>query len=947
MFRRTRVCTAALMALGGTLVLGAAPAFGQQSLERVEITGSSVRRIDAESAVPVQILKREDIERSGATNTVELMQRLPAIQGGTTESSGVGGGTAGFAGVSIHNVGETRTLVLLNGHRLALFGGQSLTGSGAGMDLNAIPVSAIERIEILTDGASAIYGADAIAGVVNFITRRNTNEGDISFGVSGPKSGARETRISASKGFGTLETDGFNVMLTASHDERTKLDAKQRDFGKTGKIFFSYGGKSYRKQQFSPSAIPGNVLADNETELLSPYLRTNGSCPDKTFRVTESYQLEEGGQTFTDDYCGFDFVGELEIFPTRKRDSFLGSVTKKVGDQELFFDALLSKTNTITRIAPVPGAISIPTTSPLFQQYLTPLGLQGFDLDGSGPGTETGTIAFYRLYDLGKRENNDKNKFLDFALGSKGTLFAWDYNATYTHSESDSKSYISGYPGALAVGRLTDSGLLDPFVGPGQQSAAAKQAIAGVAFSGYWDGGTSKLDTLSLRGSREVTQLPAGPMLLGAGVSYQKEKFQSKPSLFAQGKLADPVAGTLCDANSTDPLLACDQRFGDESATVPYSANRHSYGIFGELVIPATKALEFTTSLRYDKYSDFGNATTAKAGFKWQPQKELLVRGSIGTGFHAPTVPQVNAVLQPFGVTSDKYTCTPELQQVATSLNANCQPGSKQYDQLAGGNPDLQPEKSKQATLGIRVEPNSQLSMGADLWHVQIKDSFGQLTEQQVFANPLQYQSSWGTKTDTGTGVTYLAFKADNRNLGKFFSTGLDLDVTGRMRLPFGDLTSQAALTYMIREDQQLSNGGPYYSAIGNFAEVGTVTFRWQGKWTNSLKVGNWNHTLVLNVKSGYTDQAAAADVLDASGNVIGSETLRLPVKRYATLDWQTDWTVVKGLTLTVGALNVFNVLPPLAISTGGLTRGQQFGYDDRYYDSRGRVLYANASYKF
>jgi iron complex outermembrane receptor protein len=351
--------------------------------------------------------------------------------------------------------------------------------------------------------------------------------------------------------------------------------------------------------------------------------------------------------------------------------------------------------------------------------------------------------------------------------------------------------------------------------------------------------------------------------------------------------------------------------------------------------------------LRYDHYSDFGSATTAKGGFKWQPQKGVLIRGSIGSGFHAPTVPQVNAALQPFGVTSDKYTCSAELLSIATSLGANCQPGNKQYDQLAGGNKNLQPETSRQATLGIRFEPTSQLSLGMDLWHVAIKDAFGQLTEQEVFANPVKYSTSWGTKRDTGTGVNYLAFLADNRNLGKSYATGLDFDVAGRAKLGFADLASQLTMTYMIREDQQLSKDGAYYSAIGNFAEIGAVTFRWQGKWTNTFRHGNWAHTFAVNFKSGYKDQATDVDVLDASGNVVGTQNLRLPVDRFATLDWQTSWNAMKNLQLTVGVLNVFDVEPPLSISTGGASRGQQFGYDDRYYDSRGRVAYFNASYKF
>jgi iron complex outermembrane receptor protein len=190
----------------------------------VEITGSSVRRVEAEGALPVLILDRAAIDRTGATSVVDLLQKLPTVQGSTGESASVGGGSFGFSGISIHNIGETRTLVLLNGHRLTQFGGQSLTGFGAGVDLNSIPIAAIERVEVLTDGASALYGADAIAGVVNFITKRDSTEGDITVGISHPQQGgAQEKRFSLSKGFGSLDKDGFNIIGTYGHDERKAL----------------------------------------------------------------------------------------------------------------------------------------------------------------------------------------------------------------------------------------------------------------------------------------------------------------------------------------------------------------------------------------------------------------------------------------------------------------------------------------------------------------------------------------------------------------------------------------------------------------------------------------------------------------------------------------------------------------------------------------------------
>ena len=952
MHKRTKVCTAVLAALSGAVALTAAPAFAQTKLESVEITGSSVRRIDAETAVPVQIIKKEDIAKTGATSLVDLLQKLPAIQGSFAESSSVGGSSPGNANtVSIHNIGDTRTLVLLNGHRLAQHGGQTLTGFAAAVDLNTIPIGAIERVEILTDGASALYGADAVAGVVNFITKRYTTDGDVSIGVSYPRGGGgKETRLSAAKGFGDIEKDGFNIQIAFSHDERTQLNATDRNFGNKASVTFNKGNKTYRATNITPSAIPGNVLADNQFELKNLALLAGGECPDKTFRVTTPYTGDTDGdgveENLVDDYCAFNFVAELEIYPIRKRDTFLATVNKKIGDQELFADVLLAKSTSTARIAPVPGSITIPTTSPLFDKYLRPAGFNGSDLTGDG--TNDGTLVFYRLYDLGKRTSNHESKFYDIALGSKGNLFGWDYTAQYTHSQSEAKENLEGYPGALAVAALRRSGALDPFVGPGQQSADGLAAIKKAAYKGYWDGGTSKLDTLSLRGSRELMAMPSGPLLLGAGISFQTEKFASKPSLFAQAKLADPVAGTLCDADGDGtPELPCDQRFGDESAVLPYSADRKAYGVFGELVIPVTKTLEATTSLRYDDYSDFGNATTAKASFRWTPSKGLLVRGSIGTGFHAPTVPQVNAKLQPYGVTGSEYECSAEMRQIATELGARCRPGEAQYDQYAGGNPNLKPEKSKQASFGLRIEPSSQVSMGADLWHVAIKDAFGQLTEEQVFANPLQYRNSWSSKVDTGTGVNYLAWIADNQNLGRSYATGLDLDLVGRSKVAGMDLTSQLAMTYMIREKSQLTADGPFYSAIGNHAELGTVTFRWQGRLTNTLAYGNWAHTFQVNFKSGYRDAATEVEVLNAAGQVTGTETVRLRAKEFYTLDWQTVWTPVKNLSLTVGALNLFDTKPPFVVSSGGTNRGQQFGFDDRYYDSRGRTLYANASYKF
>jgi iron complex outermembrane receptor protein len=323
------------------------------------------------------------------------------------------------------------------------------------------------------------------------------------------------------------------------------------------------------------------------------------------------------------------------------------------------------------------------------------------------------------------------------------------------------------------------------------------------------------------------------------------------------------------------------------------------------------------------------------------------VRGSIGTGFHAPTVPQLNATQRSYGVTVDNYNCSelPDLQAIAASLGAECRPDNQQYDQLAGGNKDLKPEKSRNATFGLRYEPTNEYSLGADFWWVAIKDAFGQLTEQTVFNNPGAFPNQWGTLRDVGTGTNYVALILDNLNLGNQYTSGIDFDLQGRWRTPIGQVNSQILATYMLRDDVQLEKNGRYFTALGqNDSDLGTVTFRWQARWTTSLVMDQWTHTLGFNYKSGYKDQTQNVEVLDDAGNVTGFEDVRLKVKDYYTFDIQSKWRPIKQVEITLGILNLFDKDPPFSIQTNA---GQVFGYDPRYYDPRGRTFYGNASYKF
>lgn len=229
-----------------------------------------------------------------------------------------------------------------------------------------------------------------------------------------------------------------------------------------------------------------------------------------------------------------------------------------------------------------------------------------------------------------------------------------------------------------------------------------------------------------------------------------------------------------------------------------------------------------------------------------------------------------------------------------------------------------------------------------------IRDVFGQITEEEVFADPLRYPGAWTTFKEVSTGRTYIAFNANNQNLGKAFYTGIDLDLSSRLKLGFGEWINTLSATYMLRDDEQLQTGGRYYNAIGDFGALGYVAFRLQGKLTSTLKHGPFTHTLAANYKSGYRDDESTVELYGANGGLSGQfETVRIKVKPFYTFDWQSQWAIGKRFVATLGVLNLADKAPPLSLADGGLNKGQMFGYDDRYHDPRGRTVYANLSLKF
>lgn len=923
MFKNRRISAAVALTLGAAAVI---PARAQDTAQRVEITGSSIKRIDAESALPVQVINRADIARTGAQSVAELIQNLPAIQGFTQSSQSVGGGGGGFSGASVHGIGETRTLVLLNGRRVAPWAGQTLTGAGAGIDLNSIPLAAIERVEVLTDGASALYGTDAIAGVLNFILRKDMSTGEASINHSIPRgSVGKNTTASLVKGWGSLSDDGYNAVVAVMADRQQRMKATDRDFAKTGVIPFSQNGQNYIFFNGSIRGVPANYEIydssnpdpDSAYDVLgNSYYDKNGKCP--------AQHVYRGGA------CRFDYTSTIEILPESKRDGLFASFNKRLsGDHNLSLDLAYNQFTLTSRIAPPPVDMLIPVGTALYDKYmpggssvLDPNSVYGYDL-----------YAYWRGVDVGNRVTEDKTKALHTAVSLSGSIGAWDYSTALTHSQNKwVESYLGGWLMQNEQDAAIASGAFDPFLEPGQQSAAGKTALAGMQYIGVYKTEKSTLDAFELRGSRELFKLDGRSVQFGAGLDLRREQVKYDPSEIARG-LTNNIAG-------------------DSAQEVPYDVKRNVWGVYAEALLPVSKTLEINGSLRHDHYDDFGNTDNAKLSARFQPSKSLLLRASVGSGYRAPSVPQVAAGRQLYGVSGNTYNCPDAALTALLAVDplAKCRPDGSQYEIIASGNTGLKPEKSLQWTLGLRFEPTPNLSMGADLWAVRIKDRITQLSEEVPMASSADYLKNFTIFIDPGTKNHYVALYLPNENLGKERYFGIDLDGKLSTATPLGRLTSTLQWTHMFSYNYQRIVDGAWYSNLGGYND-GAVTFRNLIKLTNVLKSGPLENTVTLSYKSGYTDQpCTAADCglvrLAKADGTAGSlvDMLDHRVASYFTVDWQGRYEYSKSLTFTLGVLNLFDRDPPLTIKTSG---GHQLGYDNRYTDPRGRTLYGTVSFKF
>src|SRR5688572_12264347 len=735
------------------------PAMAQQAarVEKIEVTGSNIKRVDQEGPAPVQVITREQIERSGSSTVAEVLRNLPANSGGSYDDTFTGSFARGSAGVSLRGLGQKTTLTLVNGRRMAVFAfAQNLQDSF--VDLNSIPIAAIERIEVLKDGASAIYGSDAIAGVVNVILRKDYTglEATLGGGITDHSDG-EELRLSGVVGVGNPATDRHNYMLVADYFKREHVWAVDR-----------VPSGDYRH-------IPGGAnISNSTTSNPGTYVRRPGTTPFPTARTpfptcpADRVVLLAGSPQCTENLNQY-----LSGIPETERVGLFGRASWELGNgvsawTELAFNSL----ETFTQNAPF-GAPSSQLGVGVARAVaiILPVG------HNSNPYNVPVEIR-YRFSDVGPRKIENTSDATRIVAGLNGGWkdWSWEVAAGFSRSETEQKDInnirISGLESAIAD-------ISYNFLDPSRNSPAVYDRLR-VNYSRIGDSKNSFVDG---KVSGELMQTANGPVGMAAGLEYRKEDYDD---------VSDPVlvSGDVLGRGST-------QAVGSRSITSAYI----------EFNLPAAKNLEVQLAGRIDHYSDFGSSSTPKIGLRWTPSQQWLLRATYAQGFRAPSIPES-------GESSAFF--FQNLQDTTRCAINSVYCGTVSLPGSFSANPDLKPEKSDSWTAGFVWEPTRNSSVALDYYYIKWKDIVSSRDFQFILDNEAAY-ARYVTRgapsaEDIARGAPgpVILVAVPYENLSKLETDGIDLDA--RVRFPTarsGIFTLGFTGSYILSYKQPLAPGEP------------------------------------------------------------------------------------------------------------------------------------------
>ncbi|HEV7776444.1 MAG TPA: TonB-dependent receptor [Luteibacter sp.] len=949
-FKRTVLVTALATCLlaGSAFAQDAAPAdqapAKAQNLDTITVTGSRIRSVDVETAQPVFSLSREDIQKQGYVSVGEILSHITASGSPAySKSASLTSNTyAGGSYIELRGLGFARTLVLVDGRRWG-------TNADGFTDLDSIPSAIIERIDVLKDGASAIYGSDAIAGVVNIITRSNYEgaEANAYYGKYGQGDGTtQQYDFTWGKKLGKL-----SYVFSGTYAKDSPVWARDRDFSATPL------GPRHPTEGLSAFGPGGLIL--------------NGPNDD-------SLKLNPGGNpTNLADYHSytsadnFDANQQMMLLNSSKRKSLFGKVNYAITDDVSFrADAAYTERTADIQIAGYPLGTSNTGVVLDKDSYYNPLGSQQGYADPTdvqflrrgveSPRITKNTVQTYRVgaglegaFQAADRNFNwdfggffNKNKGDVFGTGNYNLLnLAQGLGPSFMDTDGTVKC---GRPGAIVAG-CTPVNILSGAGGINQPM----HDYIGVNTNGTYGTLTSGF---SANITGDVVQLPAGMMQFAAGVEYRRESGYNRPDSFSQ------------TGNSTD--LASDSSSGSYNTKEAYA--ELNIPVLADL--PGAKLLSFDLASRYSKYSTFGSTTNNKFGLQWKPIDDLLVRGSISEGFRSPTI---NDLYGGQSQTFDSYTdpCDANFGAVASG-NANAiakcaaaglpanfhqtDAAGKPVDAadsqsttpfLSGSNDKLKPETSLSKTLGLVYSPSfiDGFNVSLDWYNIRIKNEISSISSNDVLDDCYlrNIASACASFSRDASGqVVNLTHTLTNR--GQLETEGYDFNATYRLpKFSIGEFRVSVDTNYVSKYNENPGGDSPVIYDAGQYA-----TWRVRSNANLDWNYGNWGATWGVRYYSGLKE--------DCSFDLTGGPECNLPdyvtpgvgvtpkrqVGAITFNDLSVRWMAPWNGTFSVGANNVFNRKGPIFYTASSNTSGNSsFVYNPSY--DNGRFFYVRYNQKF
>ena len=925
--------------------------------QRIIITGSSIKRIATEGALPVQVITRAELEREGVTNAEQLVMMLSTNGTGldnlASNADVVGGAQRGNNGASSANLrgqGSNATLILMNGRRVAAHG-----LNGGVVDLNQIPMSAVERIEVLKDGASAIYGTDAIGGVINFILRTNFTGLTAEAGVDVTEAGGGDIyRAALTGGLGNLDKDGFNLLATLSVRDAKSLRGDQRAFVNTfqpdrglsvdtrGTPFatiFPLAGTLFPNAAATPFIPNTTVRASGGLNILDlPGGPGCGSIPDMAPYSDAIWNNPTAALA-----CAWDSGRAAVLQQPVQNLNFVLRGTVRFGEHQMAAEFTGSTTDSAKRFSNVQvssnttnAPLRFPRNADSQAAYDTVFDALLAAFPGQVLESQRGeTLAYrWRCIECGPREIKTEVDTRRLFVGFDGPLFGdWEYRGGAFQATSEAKSTLgSGYyyrgtlnngqpDGRYGIVQAMNSGLVNPFLMPGQtQSAAGLAALEQASARGVvLYGGKYTVENVDFSASGPVFKLPGGDAMAAVGVDFRTEKYKFNGDERAANERQVIFLAPFDDANALSGV------------------KRDVKAVYAELLLPLFKDFETTLAVRRDDYSGFGGTTNPKISAVWKPLSQFLVRGSYSTGFRVPTFNQIfnPAVLSASGVDRvDPATC-PSL--VVNPADPGCQP--IRPDTLNGGRSTLGPEEAKMYSAGILLEPIPNLSIGLDWWSIKREGTIQVLGVEALMRNYALFPERF---IRDGTGALVVI---DNTllNAGETETEGVEVSVRGGFDAAGARWTAGLDGTYLLKKRSRVvasANWGP--SEVGRFTFAGDLGLRWKHNAFVTARLGDWSSTLSQTYRHGYNDQVLPGV---ATGNV-SPPNWKAKVDSYTTYNWSLTYNGIKNLTVTGLVKNVLDKDPPFAI-TYSSDFGSGSSWEPRVADPRGRAYVVTVEYKF